>query len=57
MDRPDGVPRGKPDFDTRDFGGLVGRSVVGVWPSIPFLDSLLRIGGLHWPALFLEADS
>jgi hypothetical protein len=56
MDHPDGVARGEPDFDTRDFGGLVNRFVVGVW-SIRFLDALLRIGGLHRPALLPGADS
>jgi len=41
----------------RDVGHLIGRSVVVVWFSIPFLCASLHIGGPHWAVLCARADS
>ena len=57
MDHPDGMAKGKPDFDPRVFDRLVCGSVMGMWPSMLLLGAFLHVGSFRWPPLHLEEDS
>jgi len=57
MDHPDGVAKGKPDFDPHVLDRLVCGSVMGMWPFMLLLGAFLHVGSFRWPPLHLEEDS